>query len=329
MFTVTLLSVALAGCEQPGVRWLDDAPVSTSQPSPFETPVAAPVDTMLADSSQLAEFLLTQDLLREAGARDLVESHLDSMPAASETVPEATMRMNTTATPPAAMTPLGDDAEPIDSMRCSRSLRIATASGKGLVAVWWTRRSGGRVWLVSAWRDGMPGAEGAWRGPIVVDSLDQGPLDAQASDRGAVGCARPAPSLVVDDKHGWVHVAYSITGPEGSGVFYAHQMDPRSAFEPPRVIVYGDKLGAARVATSGDIVAVAYEDPNSGSRSRVSLALSRTNGHDFPERLTASAENASALDPWVAVRGRAVVVGWSDVADGSTPVFRIRRARIE
>ena len=101
--------------------------------------------------------------------------------------------------------------------------------------------------LVAAWRDrwvrpaadsgaggvsgaGDGGAATAWRGPIVVDSLDQGPGDAQAADRGAYGCARPAPSVVVDTTHGYVHVAYALTGPEGPGVFYAHQMDPRALF---------------------------------------------------------------------------------------------------
>lgn len=329
LLLLVALSMPLSACEQPAVRWLDDAPVVTTQPSPLAHDPLQLTDTALADTAALASFLLTQDLLRETGAVELVASHLVAMPASTETLPAAALAMSMALVPPAPLTALGEGEAPLDSMRCARSLRVARAPARGRVAVWWSRRDRGRVLLLSAWRDGLGASEGPWRGPIVVDSLDQGPRDAQAGDRGSVSCARPAPSLVVDDTHGYVHVAYALTGPEGPGVFYAHQMDPRSAFEPPRIIVYGEKLGAVRVAAAGDLVAIAYEDPNSGARSRVALTISRTSGHDFAERLTASADNANARDPWVAVRGRAVVVGWSDVAAGSEPTFRVRRARVE
>jgi len=142
----------------------------------------------------------------------------------------------------------------------------------------------------------VPGS--AWRGPIMVDSLDQGPGDAQAADRGAYGCARPAPSVAIDQKYGYVHVAYALTGPEGPGVFYAHQMDPRSQFEPPVAILYGERIGDARVAVDGEVVAVAYEDPNSGlGRRKIGLAVSRTSGHLFEDRLTASGPISNARDP--------------------------------
>ena len=319
-------TLAVAACEKPSVRWLDATPLATSQPSPLAHGSADTMDSTLADSSALASFLLTQDLLREAGAAALVASHLDSTPAAAESLTTSAV-MSMTPVPPAPLTTLGNGDAPLDSARCARSLRITEAPRRGKVAVWWSRRDRGRVMLLSAWRDGD--GDGAWRGPIIVDSLDQGPGDAEAAARGAVGCARTAPSIVVDSRHGYVHVAYALVGPEGPGIFYAHQMDPRSAFEPPRAIVYGAKLGAARVAAAGDIVAVAYEDPNSGARSRIALAVSRTNGHDFVDRLTASADNANARDPHVAVRGRAVVVGWSDIPAPGRATFRFRRARIE
>ncbi|MES2523065.1 MAG: hypothetical protein V4617_10230 [Gemmatimonadota bacterium] len=354
---VTLLLVA--ACEKPAVRWLDEAPLSTSQPSPLVGRAETPLDSTLADTSALAAFLLTQDLLREAGAAELVASHLDSTPAARESLTvSAVMPMAPMA--PAPSSPLGDAEAPIDAARCARSLRFADAPGRGRVAVWWSKRDRGRVMLLAAWRDasasttppstapptgapasgvsadstpasGVPasGVQAAWRGPIIVDSLDQGPGDAQAGDRGSVGCARVAPSVVVDDRHGYVHVAYALVGPEGPGVFYAHQMDPRSAFEPPQAIVYGARLGAARVAAAGDVVAVAYEDPNSGARARVAVAISRTSGHIFADRLVASADNANGVDPFVAVRGRAVVVGWSDIPASGDTTFRIRRARVE
>ena len=162
-----------------------------------------------------------------------------------------------------------------------------------------------------------------------MDTLDQGPRDARAAERGAVGCARPAPGLVVDDRHGWVHVAYALTGPEGSGVFYAHQMDPRAPFEVPVAIVYGARLGTVRVAAAGDVVAVAYDDPNSGARPTVALAVSRTGGHVFEERRLAGDGTGAAEDPHVAVRGRGVVVGWIErAAPGAPPVFRTRRALV-
>lgn len=319
--------LALGACERPALKWTDAAPLSTTQPSPLAQPPVAAIDTVLADNAAMSRFLHMQDLLREAGAQELVTSHLDSTPAAREQLPSVAMAMGMTEMPPAPRSSLGDGDVPQDSARCTRSLRSVASAGRGRVALWWSKRDRGRVMLLAAWRDGDAGG---WRGPIVVDSLDQGPGDAQAAERGAVGCIRSAPSVAIDDKHGYVHVAYVLVGPEGPGVFYAHQMDPRSQFEPPKAILYGTKLGAVRVAASGDVVAVAYEDPNSGSRPRVGVAVSTTSGHVFVEQLTASTDNSNARDPWVAVRGRAVVVGWSDIpATGGDTTFRIRRARIE
>jgi hypothetical protein len=109
-------------------------------------------------------------------------------------------------------------------------------------------------------------------------------------------------------------------------VFYAHQMDPRAGFEPPVAVLYGERLGEARVASHGELVAVAYEDPNSRGRVMTSVAISRTAGHLFEERLAASG-GTTARDPYVAVRGKAVVVGWSDFGTATAePVFTIRRA---
>ena len=52
-------------------------------------------------------------------------------------------------------------------------------------------------------------------------------------------------------------------------------------------------------------------------------------GHIFSERLVASSDTENARDPYVAVRGRAVVVGWSDVPVAGDTTFRVRRARVE
>jgi hypothetical protein len=322
--------VGLVACETPAARWLDTAPVSTTMPSPLRYPPFVPYDSTLADSTPAAALLLTQDQLREGGAVTLLAPTLDAL-AESKLLLGAASTMPAMQMAPAPTTSLGDGDVPVDAARCARSLRLAMAPGRGRVAVWWTRVNGGRVHLAAAWRDTIPAEQrlGAWRGPIMVDTLDQGPRDAQASDRGAYGCARPAPSVAVDSLNGYVHVAYALTGPEGPGVFYAHQMDPRAAFEPPVAVLYGERLGEARVASHGELVAVAYEDPNSRSRVITAVAISRTAGHLFEARLTASG-GTTARDPYVAVRGKAVVVGWSDFASpDAEPVFKLRRLTVQ
>ncbi len=340
------LALLCAACETPSVSWVDAEAVATDLPSPLVYPPYLATDSTLEASSLYADFLLTQDLWRETGGTSLLEPTIAAMPEATDSV-ENHATLPPVQTAPAPLTSLGNGHAPADSMRCARSIRIVSAGARGQVAVWWSRGAGGRVRLAAAWRDSMvpatseaaagvatvaPAAApaGAWRGPIMVDSLDQGPGDAQAADRGAYGCARPAPSVAVDKKYGYVHVAYALTGPEGPGVFYAHQMDPRSQFEPPVAIIYGERIGDARVAVDGDVVAVVYEDPNSGlGRRKIGLAVSRTSGHLFEDRLTASGGISNARDPHVMVRGRAVVVGWSETAAGSDAIFRLRRARVE
>ena len=344
------LALVATACEKPAIRWVDAEAVATNLPSPLVYPPYVATDSTLDVSSLYADFLLTQDLWREAGGTNLLEPTMASMPEAGDSVENHAMQPPV-QTAPAPLTSLGNGNVPVDSLRCARSIRMVSAGARGHVAVWWSRGAGGRVRLAAAWRDsavapagdsaagGAAGAAAgatvavpgsAWRGPIMIDSLDQGPGDAQAADRGAYGCARPAPSVAIDRKYGYVHVAYALTGPEGPGVFYAHQMDPRSQFEPPVAIIYGERIGDARVAVDGDVVAVTYEDPNSGlGRRKIGLAVSRTSGHLFEERLTASGGISNARDPYVLVRGRAVVVGWSETATGADPIFRLRRARVE
>ena len=340
------LTLLCTACEQPTVSWVDADAIATQLPSPLVYPPYVATDSTLQASSPYADFLLTQDLWREAGGTNLLEPTISAMSEVKDSI-ENHATLPPVQTAPAPLTSLGNGTAPADSLRCARSLRIVSAGARGHVAVWWSRGAGGRVRLAAAWLDSLvaPTADsvaggaagavagaavGAWRGPIMVDSLDQGPRDAQAADRGAYGCARPAPSVAVDKTNGYVHVAYTLTGPEGPGVFYAHQMDPRSQFEPPVAIIYGDRIGDARVAVDGDVVAVVYEDPNSGlGRRKIGLAVSRTSGHLFEDRLTASGGISNARDPHVIVRGRAVVVGWSETAEGADAIFRLRRARVE
>ncbi len=165
-------------------------------------------------------------------------------------------------------------------------------------AVWWAQRPDRSASLyLSRTADGGR----TWTAPLAVDTLD----------RSEAGCDRPAPSVTADAANGYLHVAYSMRAPEGPGVFYAHQMDPRGPFERPQVIVYGDRPAATSVASAGDRVVVAYEDPNTGGRPFVSLALSRTAGHSWQERVPVSASNVAAERPVVALRGAdGVVLGW-------------------
>ena len=183
---------------------------------------------------------------------------------------------------------------------CAGSERVAAAGGAERYAAWWRPRAdSSAVLLVARSTDG--GA--TWGAPVVVDSLD----------RGVRACARPAPALAADSVNGFVHVVYFLDAPEGAGLFYAHQMDPRAPFEPPSVIVYGGRPVSAAVASRGDTVVVAYEDPNR-PRPQIEIALSRTAGHLFEERhLDVSGDDVAARAPRVTLGdGGRVTVGWTE-----------------
>lgn len=189
-----------------------------------------------------------------------------------------------------------------DPQACPTSLRTAAGRGGLVAAVWWSGRPDGSAALRAS-----RSADGGrtWSAPVPVDTVDTS----------EAACVRPAPSVAVDSANGYLHVAYSMEAPEGKGVFYAHQMDPRAGFERPQVVVYGDRPAATSVASSGDLVVVAYEDPNTGGRPFVSLALSHTAGHSFAERFAASEGSMSAERPVVAVAGRPsgparLALGW-------------------
>jgi hypothetical protein len=228
------------------------------------------------------------------------------------------------------MDSLPDDQQPADPAACPGSARVARDRQGIETAVWWRRLDSTRVHLVAARRDLLVGGVMVWGAAIPVDTLDRGPRDAQEVERGAYGCARPAPSVAVDSITGYVHVAYALAGPEGTGIFYAHQMDPRAAFEVPIAILYGDRLGGARVTADGNVVAVAYEDPNSRQSARVGVAISRTAGHLFDIRLAASVGSRDCRDPEVTVRGSSVTVGWSMRATpDAPPAFWQRQAQVQ
>jgi hypothetical protein len=183
---------------------------------------------------------------------------------------------------------------------CAGSLRLARASERELYGVWWSPRADSSSALLAA-RSSDGGA--TWGAPVAVDTLD----------RSVTGCRRPAPAVAADSASGYVHVAYSLTAPEGAGVFFSHSMERGAMFHAPVPLVYGERPAMTSIAAHGDTVVVAYEDPNAAPP-RVAVAISRSMGHIFEERLPVSGNNVGATDPRIARRGRLLAVAWVERA---------------
>jgi hypothetical protein len=195
---------------------------------------------------------------------------------------------------------------------CPGSLVLSRA-GRRLYAAWWRVRpdSGARLLAAHSDDDGR-----AWSAPAAVDTTDQS----------VSGCRRAPPAIAADSASGYVHVVFALLGREGPGLFYAHSMDAGATFHAAVPIFYGDRLGYSSVAADGDVVAVAFEDPNSRAP-RIGLALSRTMGHIFEERLLPiSDDNEAASRPLVAVRGRRLAVAWlrGDPSDDAPDLRAVR-----
>ena len=217
---------------------------------------------------------------------------------------------------PDSMAALAARVSPPEGGVCPRSLVLARA-GPRLYAAWWRVRpdSGALLLAAHSENDG-----GTWSPPASVDTTDH-------SDS---GCHRAPPAIAADSASGYVHVVFSLLGKEGPGLFYAHSMDAGATFHSAVPIFYGDRLGRSSVAADGDIVAVAFEDPNSRSP-RVGLALSRTMGHIFEHRLLPiSDDNGIATHPLAAVRGHDIAVGWQrgTASDSTSAVLAIRTGTV-
>ena len=202
---------------------------------------------------------------------------------------------------------------PGGATRCEQSFRFAWVDSMRVFAAWWTPRPDRSAALMASYS-----ADGGrtWKAPSPVDS----------SDVSAVGCDRPAPALAADGST--VHVAYSLTSSEGTGIFFAHSMDNAGLFHSPVPVEYGSRLGAAAVAARGDRVLVAYEDPD--DRSRIGLAISATMGHIFESHASATDDVGEATSPDIALNGRTLAVSWTDRAspDGARAVRMIRVGRL-
>ena len=201
-------------------------------------------------------------------------------------------------------------AEPLPPNACPGSLRIAKA-GNSEYAAWWEPREDGSAVLMSARRH-----EGESWSPTVADS----------TDRSTNSCGRFPPAIAADSSSGYVHVAYFAEPKSGSGIFFAHSMDSAKTFHSPVAIVYGRNPSRVSIASSGDRLVVAYEDPNA-TQPAVGVALSNTMGHIFERRVTASGANGVARQPVVRLAGDSIRVWWSEYSTNPTisatrPMYR-------
>lgn len=213
---------------------------------------------------------------------------------------------------PDTMAMLAARVPPPERGLCPGSLVLARAGGR-LYAAWWrVRPDSGALLLAAHTADGGR----TWSPPAPVDT----------TDHSVSGCTRSPPAIAADSASGYVHVVFALLGREGPGLFYAHSMDAGATFHAAVPIFYGERLGRSSVAADGDLVAVAFEDPNSRTP-RIGLALSRTMGHIFEERLLPiSDDHGVATQPLTAVRGRRIAVAWHRRApsDGAPAVLAVR-----
>jgi hypothetical protein len=198
---------------------------------------------------------------------------------------------------------------PPDPAACLGSAARANAGDK-YFAAWLHARPDSSVAVMAAAYDRTQ-----WSRPATVDSLDVGRF----------GCSRPGPSIAFSDVDGYVHVAYSVKAPEGYGVFFAHSMDRALTFHSPMIIVYGDRLSNTAVAAAGSEVVVAYEVP-SGSVKRIDIAISRTQGHTFEPRESASPDEMVATLPRIALFQSTVALTFAG-ADSAQRTLRLGTIR--
>lgn len=176
----------------------------------------------------------------------------------------------------------------------------------------WDARSG----ALTVMRSGDGGL--SWEEPVIPDSR-QSPEPP---------CRRPPPSLFADSANGFLHVAYFSEVSGGAGVYYVHSMDAArleqvgpGMFEQPVALTYGRRAARTSVASRGDTVVVAYEDPNS-ARGGIQLAVSSTAGHSFEGRVPLPGGTGVVAHPRVALTAGRVTVTWREVGDTSRALRR-------
>lgn len=195
----------------------------------------------------------------------------------------------------------------VDQAMCPVSVRVA-AAGNFSYATWWrvSGDSSSSLMVARATSDGI------WGKPVVADSTDH-------SNR---GCGRPSPAIAVDTVSGYVHVAYFLEPAAGPGIFFAHSMDSGATFHSAVPIVFGRTPSRVSIATHGDKVAVAYEDPNA-QQPMIGVALSKTMGHIFEGRVQATPDNGRAMQPVIRIDRDSLRLWWSEYsADSSVSATR-------
>jgi len=203
----------------------------------------------------------------------------------------------------ARLVPDSSPAAPAAAGQCRASVRMARDTTGEWYAVWWSALPDSTAEIVVA-----RSADGAtWEPAVRVDTVDAG----------RSGCRRPAPAI--DAWGGHVHVVYAMAAREGPGIFASHSMDRGVLFHSPVAIVYGERIGAADIAARGNIVAIAFEDPNS-AQDQIGLAYSNTMAHMFQHRQTVSLSGGGARSPRVALGEGRIAVAWMRAAGGADPV---------
>lgn len=141
-------------------------------------------------------------------------------------------------------------------------------------------------------------------------------------------CRRAPPSLFADSGNGFLHVAYFSEAAGGAGVYYVHSMDAArlvqvgpGMFEQPVALTYGRREARTSVASRGDTVVVAYEDPNS-ARGGIQLAVSSTAGHSFDLRVPLPGGTGAVAHPSVELAAGRVTLTWREAADTSRVLRR-------
>ena len=199
---------------------------------------------------------------------------------------------------------------------CAGSIRVSVDHQGTVFAVWWAPREDSSSVLLVARRSA--GDSARWEGPVIAD----------ARDASRLGCGRPAAAIAADATTGYVHLAYFLDAPsDGRGVYGGHSMDRGAYFHGPVPVVFGDRPVRTAVANAGDVVAIAYEDPNS-ERARIALAVSVTAGHIYEHRVAVSPASMHATSPLVAISGRRIAVAWeagawANGAQGSRAMARV------
>jgi hypothetical protein len=198
------------------------------------------------------------------------------------------------------------------SNACPGSVREAR-DGNAVYATWWEPHADSTARLYAAV---SADAGTTWKASVAVDTADTGDQ----------GCNRPAPSVAVSGAD--VHIAYSMRSAEGTGVFLVHSMERGAMFHTPIPVSYGDRIVDVAVAAEGTTVVVAYEEP-SGAPGRISLAVSRTQGHAIEIHTQSSRTVDRARSPTVAMAGHTIAVAWRPLETTDAHAMTVRVGTIE